>query len=580
MLKLIGRRQKTLMSQKFNSMLLGGTLTMMIVSVLLMSDSVIAGSVINSAAVEGITLVTPLYSLSAFFGSVVSLGVPILYSTEMGRFQKREADRVFGVGLLTSLGVSMALFAFTCLFGDAMIASYNPTAAVLEYARGYLGWMRFTILLLPMNMLLAAVVFNDGDETVSTIANAVQGVGNLAASLWLSRIYGIRGIAMASFLFNLVSMMILSTHFLRKNNSLRLNFCFSWDILKRIIRYSIIDASSYLFLAAFSAGMSLFVSWRFGQQYLILASVLMLCRELQMVFDGIGEAISPILSVYLGEDCYAGVRAIYALARRTSILEGTVVTLLLILLAPLVPAVLHISNPDLASAAVLCLRSVALGSCPVCQLYLSTSYYLLIDKIGLGLMICALRDVLVTTPLAVLLGSLFGLYGFFTALALAPSLAWLGSALFLRTRYKGDAPLLLGERERGKVSLLYNLAVEPEDVIRARDAIGDELRQRGYDNRTITRVALLFEELFMLLHEKNAGRAVQGECALLLEGDRIRLIARDTGIKFNLSDSDMEVSSLRSYVVSRVAETISTDKRHLVTMSFNRNVFEISARPV
>ena len=122
--------------------------------------------------------------------------------------------------------------------------------------------------------------------------------------------------------------------------------------------------------------------------------------------------------------------------------------------------------------------------------------------------------------------------------------------------------------------------MEPEDVIRARDAIGDELRQRGYDNRTITRVALLFEELFMLLHEKNAGRAVQGECALLLEGDHIRLIARDTGIKFNLSDSDMEVSSLRSYVVSRVAETISTDKRHLVTMSFNRNVFEISARPV
>lgn len=57
---------------------------MMVVSVLLMSDSVIAGTVIGSDAVAGITLVTPIYSLAAFFGAVFSLGVPIVYSTEMG----------------------------------------------------------------------------------------------------------------------------------------------------------------------------------------------------------------------------------------------------------------------------------------------------------------------------------------------------------------------------------------------------------------------------------------------------------------------------------------------------------------
>lgn len=61
----IKHKQKTLMSKKFYSMLLGGTLTMMVVSVLLMSDSVIAGALIGADAVAGITLVTPLYSLAA-----------------------------------------------------------------------------------------------------------------------------------------------------------------------------------------------------------------------------------------------------------------------------------------------------------------------------------------------------------------------------------------------------------------------------------------------------------------------------------------------------------------------------------
>ena len=94
-----GKSQQTLMAKKFYSTLLGGTLTMMVVSVLLMSDQVIAGFVIGADAVAGITLVTPVYSLAAFFGSVFSLGVPILYSTEMGKFNKERADQVFGLGL-------------------------------------------------------------------------------------------------------------------------------------------------------------------------------------------------------------------------------------------------------------------------------------------------------------------------------------------------------------------------------------------------------------------------------------------------------------------------------------------------
>ena len=46
-----------MMSKKYFSMLLGGTLTYMVVSLLLMSDSVIAGVVIGSDAVAGVTLV-------------------------------------------------------------------------------------------------------------------------------------------------------------------------------------------------------------------------------------------------------------------------------------------------------------------------------------------------------------------------------------------------------------------------------------------------------------------------------------------------------------------------------------------
>ena len=82
-MSLIKRHQPTLMSKKYYSMLLGGTLTMMMSSLMVMSDSLIAGGVIGADAVAGVTLVTPLHSFAVFVGTLFSLGIPILYSKEM-----------------------------------------------------------------------------------------------------------------------------------------------------------------------------------------------------------------------------------------------------------------------------------------------------------------------------------------------------------------------------------------------------------------------------------------------------------------------------------------------------------------
>lgn len=79
----------------------------------------------------------------------------------------------------------------------------------------------------------------------------------------------------------------------------------------------------------------------------------------------------------------------------------------------------------------------------------------------------------------------------------------------------------------------------------------------------------------MLLSEKNSGRKIRGECVIVMYEDRIRFIARDTGVQFDVTDPDIKESSLRSYAVSGIAERISPERRHLSAVSFNRSVFEI-----
>ena len=576
-MRVFGNRKKTLMSEKYMSMLLGGTLTMMVVSALLMSDSVIAGAVVGSHAVAGITLVTPLYSLAAFFGSVFSLGVPIVYSTEMGKFNKKEADHAFGFGLLMALLVGVALFVLVSLFGDAYLRSSGPLAMVLEEARGYLFWMRFTILLLPMQMLIAAAVYSDGDETLSTVANGVQGLGNIVASILLSRHMGVRGIGLASFLFNVVALAILLLHFLKKSNSLRWNVFFSADMLKKVVQYSIIDSSSYLFLAALTAVLNAFVSACFGADYLIVVSVIALCREMQMVFDGIGEAITPLLSVYLGEGSLCGIASLYRLARKTAILEGLLVTLALLLLAPLFPGILGIAGPEMAACVIGEIRLVALGSVFVSLLYLLTSYYLVIERIGLGLMASALRDVVLSALLSVALGRMFGLTGMFLGLALAPAGAFVLLWLYITRRYGREAWPLFLSTLGSTPSFLYDLSTEPEQIIDLQKKVETLLIEKGYAHRTIGRVKLLIEEVYMLIREKNGGKAVLSECSVLLKEDGIQIIIKDDGVLFDISEEDVTVTSLVSLMVSGYMEKLGQNKRHLTTISFNRSSFLIKA---
>ena len=574
-MKSFAKSQQTLMSKKFFSMLLGGTLTMMVVSILLMSDQVIAGFSIGSDAVAGITLVMPLYSLSAFFGSVISLGVPILYSTEMGKFNKKRADQVFGLGLLMSIVVGIVMFAAISLFGEIYLRSGSPSQVTLTQALGYLYWMRFTILIMPVQMLIGAAVYYDGDEGISNIANAVQGLGNIIFSIVLSHFMGIRGIGLASFLFNMISLLIFLLHFKKESNSLRFSFYFSFSLLKDVVRYSIIDSSSYLFLSVFTAVLNIYVTSHFGSEYLILVSAITLSREFQLLFEGIGEAVGPIFSVYVGENSKEGLRSIYSLASKTAIIEGIIVTIVMIIIAPLVPGVLDVTRPDLAHWVVEGVRMTALGSTFVSLLYLLTSYYLVIERMLLGTVACAIRDVVFSISLVFVLGGIWGIIGMFIGLVVAPALAYGFLLFYLTVRYgREECPLLLSGIS-GESSYLFNLTTEPEEIIRVQEEAGTLLRDHDVDEKTINRVMLLIEEMYVFIRQMNDNKAVLAECTVFLKPDGVQIITKDEGLSFDMADENNSTLSLSAYTVASYLEKRDFGNRHLTTMSFNRSSFFI-----
>ena len=497
----------------------------------------------------------------------------------MGRFRKKEADRIFGFGVLMTITVGIIMFIAISFVGDIFLQSSSPHKEVLAYAKEYLFWMRLTFLVMPFQMLLSEIVNGDGDEFISTIANVIQGLGNITLSIVLSRFIGMRGIGFASFIFYIISLLILLIHFGRKRNSLRWNLYFSFGLLKKVLRYGMIDASSFLYISILTATFNGFISNQFGSKYLILASVITLCREGQFMFDGIGEAVCPIFGVYVGEKNHKGLRTSYALARRTAIVEGLIVTVALLIIAPYVPGFLNVTNPEMARWIVIGVRLTAIGSTFTSLLYLITSYYLSIDQIKIGVIVCAMRDVVFSVLLGVTLGKIFGVAGMFAGLGVAPAVACGIFMLVIRLRYgKDDCPLLLSKVPGHKNITNFEISVDPKKIIRLQQEVGSLLEDNKVDTLTINRVKLLIEELYMLIWEKNNEKAILGEITIYIDPDQIRIISKDNGVLFDISEEDVDVTSITSYLVSAYMEKLGENRQYLTTMSFNRSTYVIKTQ--
>ena len=558
--------------------MLSSTIGQLVITVLTLSDSMIAGVMLGEDAVAAICLVVPAYSLAGFWGCLVALGVPIIYNRAMGEFDKKKADRCFAFGLFMSLLMGVILFVTFMIIGDAYLRFYEPSAIVFDAAKDYFFWYKFTFLLLPLYTLMYVMVLADGDETLSMVSGIVQIVGNIVCSIVLVKFIGIAGIGLGSFIGTVAAILVSFAHLLRQGNSLKLGFYFSFRWLVDVVKYSAVDAGSYLFLAFYIAVMNRFITFVYGHEMLVLGAIVLFIKEIQVLFDGVGESFTPLMNIYLGEESYDAVKKCYRLSRNTAVAEGLALTLLLLLLAPYVVKLYDISDPLMFSYAVGGARIEVLGLVFLSLLYLLSSYYLLIDKIKLGFMMSALRDVLVVTPVCVFLGYFFGVYGMFAGVAVSPALAYVISVLYIRIRYGAENyPLLLADKLKGFKHKFYELKLDPASIVKTQQQVEKFLSGNGVDRKIVSKAKLLIEDIYMLIYEKNgADKAVYAECTVIIRETGVQIITKDDGILFDLSSDDVIAGSIVEFMVSGYMEKLKENKKYLTTMSYNRNTFKVN----
>ena len=557
----------TFATAKFRSFLPAATFAMAAEFLMGMSDSVICGHVLGEAGLSAVNLMQGVFEIVTFAGMLVAVGTSVRFATEIGALHVRRARGFFTLGCKASVALGLLVAAVLALVRTPVVAAFGASPEVSSLTSAYWLWYLPAAVLQPVAFFLGMMCYTDGDARLSFVSYLVQLLGNCLLSIPLTMRFGTAGCAAGTSLGAILAIAVLLFHFRKKGCMLGFSRHYVASDLLVIFRMSFGDASKNIGRAVLMFALNAYVIAQFGSGMLPVLAVAVMTVGVSEIFDGVGNAVQPLASVYIGESNTYLTKRVMRLAMSAVAVEGLAAMALLLAFPDVMLLLAGVSDPAVIPDARLAVRLVSLALVGLAPVLLLNSYYVFIQREGLSTVLTLAAMLVAPAALFPVGGALLGPCGVWLALALVLFLLYL-AAIGGRRRF----PYLLppGREDRLRV---FDLELDPESVCATSTAVGDHLKAKGAGEWRATKAALLVEEALMVVRDRNAGRRVKAEVTVDLN-DGLTLVLRDDGEIFDITDADARISSLRSYLVSNLMTAIP-HRRNLTTTGFNRNVFKL-----
>ena len=261
---------------------------------------------------------------------------------------------------------------------------------------------------------------------------------------------------------------------------------------------------------------------------------------------------------------------------KAAILEGVAATALIWIFSKPFCALFGVTGGEALAPSISAIRIVSLGFVFCSAVSLTTSYYMLIDRIGLATCFACIQNGLLYILLPIPGAVLFGPNGMWIGFVLSPVLTLIAILLYVYLRFgKENFPFLLKDM-KAEIAVMDD-TLSAEAAAGLSDRVRSSLLAHQYTRTVANNAALFVEEVSLSIMEKNrnAKKPVLIELSLFFEEGSVLIIERDSGILFDLTESDVQVGGLSSFILSGLMEA-HQEKSYLVTTGYNRNMIRFA----
>ena len=409
----------------------------------ILADTFFIARGIGSDALAALNLVLPAYSLMNGTGLMIGMGAASRYTISSTKPEGALHRTIFTQALYVMAFAAVIFSSSGILFPYKIAAVLGADADTIGYAADYIRiLLMFSPLFLGNNLLLS-FVRNDGAPRLSMTAMIVGSLTNIVLDYVF--IYplgmGMTGAALATATAPVISMMIMSIHFINKQNHFRpvrtrLSLVRWGDICTLGVSSLITELSSGVVIIIFNY-LILGLNGNTGvAAYGILANIALV---LVSIYTGIGQGVQPIVSRYAGKDGERQRRSLRRYALTASLIFALLSYLLIAVFAvPLADLFNREHDPVLTDIASNGMRIyfVSLffsGINIVAAAFLSSA-----DRPKQAFAVSILRGFVLIIPIAWGLSVLFGLTGVWMAVPVTEACVCLLALIFLFKKDRGS----------------------------------------------------------------------------------------------------------------------------------------------
>lgn len=403
-------------------------------SIYILADTVMIGRGIGADALAALNLVLPVFAVFFSTGMLFGVGGGVMMSVAMGSGDKEKARRYFSTALLFCLCALAALFLIFTLFFENIAYALGCDDSSIVLVRQYGYPIVWCCPVFTLSSFLQAFVRNDRAPRRAMLGVLCGGVTNIVLDYLF--IYplglGMAGAAWATVAGNGVTVLILLSHFLSKQNSMR----FSLHSVTPALLRDVAGCGVSSFLTDIANGVVIFL---FNLQLLsyigslgvVVYSIISNSALIAMsVFNGVSQAAQPIMAANFGAKSRERVLAVRRLGLITVVCAGAALCLVGMAWPELLINAFVEPTNDIYTLGVVAIRIYFTAFLLMNLNIFFSNYFQAIVRPRSAFAVCVLRGLVLCAAFVFLLPAVMGPVGIWLSVPLTEAVT-LGVALIL-----------------------------------------------------------------------------------------------------------------------------------------------------
>jgi len=416
-------------------------LGMLGISIYILADTFFIAQALGSKGIAALNISIPIYGFIFGIAIMLGLGGATRYSILVAQKKLDQAQTVFASTIKYGLIIGF-IFLLVGLFASFWIAQLmGANEAIINDANTYIKTVMLFAPFFIINNVMIAFIRNDQNPRLAMIAMLIGSLLNILLDyLFLFPLaLGIFGAALATAIAPIVSLTILSIHFVRPRRLLFITrLKGKMHSLKDIVTLGfpglITEVSSSIVIITFNM-IILRLSGNIGvAAYAIIANIALVVMAM---FTGIAQGSQPLISHYHGLNDLTNLRKVKRYAILSAITLAMFTYLVMIVFNHEIVALFNKEqNHTLNKIATEGINIYFLGFIFASVNVILATYLSATEAVKKAFIISMLRGLIVIIPLVVILGILFGMNGVFAAFVIAEFLVFFVAIILTKTNQR------------------------------------------------------------------------------------------------------------------------------------------------